>query len=87
MTIVDTEEKIIERYREEIFQMEDKDSINKLYRQARIWNRFHHFYADACTYERYYELNKTFKVIRWKALEKIDGRNHFPMKKGIIISQ
>lgn len=81
MTIVDTEEKILERYREEMFQMEDKDSINKLYRQARIWNRFHHFYAAACAYERYCELNQIFQEIRWEVLGKIDGRNHFPRKK------
>jgi hypothetical protein len=59
-----TEIRIIARYKSDMSKLNDRDSINKLYRQARIWNRFHHFFGNACTYDRYLELNETFKSIR-----------------------
>lgn len=59
-----TEDRIIARYKSDMSKLNDRDSINKLYRQARIWNRFHHFFGNACNYDRYLELNEIFKVTR-----------------------
>lgn len=59
-----TENRIIARYKSDMSKLNDRDSINKLYRQARIWNRFHHFFGNACTYDRYLELNAIFKSTR-----------------------
>lgn len=59
-----TENRIIARYKSDMSKLNDRDSINKLYRQARIWNRFHHFFGNACTYDRYLELNEIFKGTR-----------------------
>lgn len=59
-----TENRIIARYSRDMSKLNDRDSINKLYRQARIWNRFHHFFGNACTYDRYLELNEIFKSTR-----------------------
>lgn len=59
-----TENRIIDRYKNDMSKLNDRDSINKLYRQARIWNRFHHFFGNACTYDRYLELNEIFKSTR-----------------------
>lgn len=59
-----TENRIIARYKSDMSKLNERDSINKLYRQARIWNRFHHFFGNACTYDRYLELNAIFKRTR-----------------------
>lgn len=55
----------------EIYNAKNRDEINKIYRQARLWNRYHHFYANACSYEKYTFLNNQFKHMRWEALKNI----------------
>lgn len=68
MTILEEENNIIERYKSDIDRINTREEINNLYRQARVWNRFHFFFAQACTRERYEELNETFKAIRKEKL-------------------
>ena len=73
MTIEEYEVAIMNRVHIELRVMTDRDEINKLYRQVRIWNRWHHFKAGACTYDRYRELNNYFKAerrARFNELEK-----------------
>lgn len=62
------EQNIITAYALEIDKCMTKDQINKLYRQARIWNRFHRFLGSGCTDEVYRELNTAFKEVRWNRL-------------------
>lgn len=42
------------------------DTINKLYRQARIWARFNCYYADVGTPERLKAFNIKLKTLRDK---------------------
>ena len=69
--MVEYELRIIKRTRADMFKATERDAINKIYRQARTWNRYHHFYAGACTYEKYRFLNKRFKQARLDALAAI----------------
>lgn len=71
MNMIEYEYAIIKRTRKDMFKAIDRDGINKIYRQARIWNRFHHFYAGACTYQTYTYLNNKFKKMRLEAFEAI----------------
>ena len=68
MTIIEEELNIIKQVGKKMAEAKDRDSVNAVYRQARIWNRFHHFFANACSYERYTFLNRKFKHLRWEAL-------------------
>lgn len=67
ITSMQEEAIILKNVRRQIFNAKDNDEINNIYRQARIWNRFHHFIARACSYEKYLYLNKKFKQARWEA--------------------
>ncbi len=65
------EYKVIRQVRKDMFKAIDRDGINKIYRQARVWNRFHYRYAEACTQQRYHFLNNKLKQIRLDALSAI----------------
>ena len=71
MTNVDEERNILKHVKDDINKAKDRDEVNKIYRQARIWNRFHHFYANACSYDMYTFLNRKFKSYRNEALRTI----------------
>ncbi len=71
MNMIEYELAIIKRTRKDMFKAVDRDGINHLYKQARIWNRFHYFLAGACTYQRYCYLNNKFKKARLEALNAI----------------
>lgn len=58
------ENNVIERLEVDMQECETADQVNKLYRQARIWVRFHCFYAKACSPEHSQELNARIKNIR-----------------------
>lgn len=68
MTTLEEEKKIINKVHEDMFKAIDKDRINQIYHQARIWARYHHFLAEACSYERYTYLNNKFKKYRYEAI-------------------
>lgn len=65
------ENNVVERLVNEMGECETADQVNKLYRQARIWVRFHCFYAKACSPEHSQELNGRIKNIRNNALSRI----------------
>lgn len=75
--MVDTkyEEAIMNRVANDLKKAISRDQVNKIYRQARIWNRFNHFIAgeEGCTRERYDEINLFFKRKRWEQLTKIEN--------------
>lgn len=58
------ENNVISRLSDEMSACENEDKINKLYRQARIWVRFHCYYAKACSPEHSQVLNNIIKGIR-----------------------
>jgi hypothetical protein len=63
-----SELKVLLKVRRDMLKACDRDGINKVYRQARIWNRYHHFFAEACSYEKYSYINRKFKAYRHEAL-------------------
>ena len=63
--------KVMLKVRHDMFKAIDSDGVNKVYRQARIWNRYHHFFGQACSYEKYVYLNNKFKAFRYEAMEAI----------------
>lgn len=71
MTILEEEKNILNRVHADMNMAIDRDGINKVYRQARVWTRFHHFLAQACSYQKYQYLNNKFKHYRWDALASI----------------
>lgn len=71
MNVSEYEYKILKSIRKDMFKAIDRDGINKVYRQARIWNRLHHFYGKANTYQKYTFLNHKFKQARLEALAAI----------------
>lgn len=66
-TILDEEHMVLKIVRRDMMYCKDVNSINKLYRQARIWTRFHHDMAHACTKEMATWLNKRFDSFRIEA--------------------
>ena len=68
MTILQEEVNILRRVRTDMYKAADKDGVIKLYRQARVWTRFHYYLAKACTYDKYTYLNRKFKSMRRDAL-------------------
>jgi hypothetical protein len=68
MTIVEYEYSVLKSVRKDMFKATDRDGVNTVYRQARVWNRFHRVYAKACSYEKYVYLNSRFKQMRREAL-------------------
>ena len=75
LIIIEVEYRIEKQVRKDMFKAIDREKINSVYHQARIWNRFHYFYGKACSYERYQYLNEKFKKIRREALKAIGESN------------
>lgn len=74
-----TEEEIdvIEFAKIEMSKCKDKDSINKVYRQLRIWNRWHSLPAQPNKGRSKYVytyLNETFKGLRWAFLTHLEEK-------------
>ena len=68
MTILEEETNILKRVHFEMSKAVDRDGVNKIYRQARVWNRYHHFLAQACSHDKYVYFNNKFKSYRKEAL-------------------
>lgn len=75
--ILELEEKVLERIREDMFKANSIDSINKLYRQGRVWNRWHSIGLGRPFKEdpQYVEINNFLKKYRdeAKALVRLNG--------------
>ncbi len=63
---------IIRRVRKDMFKETDRSRINMVYKQARTWNRFHHFLGEGCSYETYRYLNSKFKALKAEAIQAIN---------------
>lgn len=66
---------VLERIHEDIKKCIDINSVNKLYRQGRTWNRWHSIglRRDFKTDETYKFLNEKFKEFRNEARERLLG--------------
>lgn len=62
---------VIDNFRDEISSAYSMDTINKLYRQARIWVRFQKNYAGAFSGEDARCVNLQLKNIRWDRMEQL----------------
>ena len=74
MTIETIEENVLRNYERDIKKAYNKDSVNKLYRQARIWSRFHNVYAECCSDEHAFEIRKKLKEIRLNRLNELTNK-------------
>lgn len=65
------ENNVVTKLSAEMGECENADQVNKLYRQARVWVRFHCYYAKACSPEHSQELNEKIKGIRNANLSRV----------------
>lgn len=71
MTAHEMEVNILEKVAIEMSEADNISTVNKIYRQARNWARYHCYFAKACTAERCTELNRSFKLYRAEALKNL----------------
>lgn len=71
MSIEELENTVLENVKQNFSELDNKDSINKLYRQARTWVRFMWVFGKAITQERSWELNGKLKQLRWDRLKEL----------------
>lgn len=62
---------VVEKVGEEIAQAPDKNTVFKIYRQARNWSRFHCYYEKACSSDECKAINSIFKDMKNKKLEEL----------------
>lgn len=62
---------VLKNYRNELRQQDNRDGINKIYRQARIWSRIMASSGIISEDERN-RANEAFKKMRWNRLNKIE---------------
>lgn len=55
------QELVLKEVRKRMFEAEDMDTINKLYRQARTWARFESYYKPVPNEKRYREIVEVLK--------------------------
>jgi hypothetical protein len=63
-SILDYEDCMLRSVATRIAAATSMHDVQVIYNQARIWNRCHHVFADACTRERYRKMNELFKTMR-----------------------
>lgn len=68
---LNTIDKVCENFRAEIAETDNKDTINKAYRQLRIWTRCQWRYAEEFTHEDAEMVNYRLKTIRWNRLREL----------------
>lgn len=62
---------VIKNYRNELRQQDNRDGVNKIYRQARIWSRIMTSSGIISEDERN-RANEAFKKMRWNRLNKLE---------------
>ena len=82
MKISELVQNVLDNAREQMFKCKDIDSLNKTYRQVRIWNRWHSIglerpFSEDDTYKY---LNDKFKEFRNEAREYIGGIDNGEVK-------
>ena len=68
------EENVLKNTENEMRKAGNRDSVNKIYRQSRIWVRFHCHFAKGCSVEHSQELNNKLKHIRWNILKELEEK-------------
>ena len=61
----------VQNYYWALQDLKDADSINKLYRHARIWTRFSRVFAETISTEEGVEVNAQFKRMKKERLEEL----------------
>lgn len=69
MSIEELESNVLEAMHKEFTRCCTSDEINKVYRQARNWVRFHCYFGKCGEKEHSQELNHKVKEMRWDRLE------------------
>lgn len=64
---------VLTRVAEEMCNAKDEQAINKIYRQARNWSRYHCYFAQACTATRCRDLNRKFSFYKNEALKGLES--------------
>lgn len=60
---------VLTKVADEISHAKDESAINKIYRQARNWSRYHCYYAEACSPSTCRELNRKFALYKNLAVQ------------------
>lgn len=68
------EKNVLSRLAYELRQATTVDTVNKLYRQARIWARFHCIFGDGCSTQRTKELYTKIKYYRDVNIDRLIGK-------------
>ncbi len=74
--MTENETRVVENYTKAMHKCKTKDEVNKLYRQARIWTRFHVHFEFACDTQVGHEINAEFKDVRIKKLHELGYRTY-----------
>jgi len=71
--MTENELNVINKVTNELDEATSVNTINKVYRQARNWARYHCYYEGACTPKTLNELNRVFKSAWKRAVNRIGG--------------
>ena len=63
----------IQNYYWALQDLKDRNSINKLYRHARVWSRFSRIYSENISKQECVEVNAQFKRLRNERLEELNN--------------
>lgn len=74
--MTENETRVVENYTKAMHKCKTKDEVNKLYRQARIWTRFHVHFEFACDTQVGHEINAQFKDVRVNRLHELGYRTY-----------
>ena len=74
MILSELEDKVVNKIEREMLNADSRDTISKLYRQARLWVRFHWYYEEQCGAEHALHINLELKRIYCYAKRKLEER-------------
>lgn len=83
MTTAEMETNVLMNVALEFASADSRDTINKIYRQARNWARYHCYFANACEPKHCAELNNSFKIYRNEALNRIGDVDEIKRTKNV----
>lgn len=73
MTIKELESNVLSRLAYEMRNAKSIDTVNKLYRQARVWARIHIYYGDSCSKKESEDLYAKLKAYRRVNIIRLGG--------------
>ena len=68
------EDKVVTKIEREMLNADSKDTISKLYRQARLWVRFHWYYEEQCGENHAQQINLELKRIHHHAKRRLEEK-------------